>query len=110
MIKLKATLTNEEKILWPNQYVKVKIILDTLDDAVIIPSEAVQNSAQGKYVYVVKGNKTVDFRKVETGQLQEGNTIVITKGLKPGERVVTVGQVKLYPGAKVSIVQSEDES
>ena len=60
MIKLKATLTNEEKILWPNQYVKVKIILDTLDDAVIIPSEAVQNSAQGKYVYVVKGNKTVD--------------------------------------------------
>jgi len=110
MIKLKATLTNEEKILWPNQYVKVKIILDTLDDAVIIPSEAVQNSAQGKYVYVVKGNKTVDFRKVETGQLQADNTIVITKGLKPGERVVTVGQVKLYPGAKVSIVQSEDES
>lgn len=108
MIKLKGTHPNEDKVLWPNEYVKVKLILDTLDNAVIVPFEAVQTSPNGKYLYVVKGNKTVERRNVTVGQMQEDNTIVITKGVKAGEKVVTVGQLNLYPGAKVSIVQSED--
>ncbi|MCB1073086.1 MAG: efflux RND transporter periplasmic adaptor subunit [Chlamydiia bacterium] len=108
MIKLKGTHPNEDKVLWPNEYVKVKLILDTLDNAVIVPFEAVQTSPNGKYLYVVKGNKTVERRNVTVGQVQEDNTIVITKGVKAGEKVVTVGQLNLYPGAKVSIVQSED--
>lgn len=110
MIKLKGTHQNESKVLWPNEYVKVKLILDTLENAVVIPFEAVQTSPKGKYLYTVKGNKTVERRDVTVGQMQEDNTIVVTKGLKAGEKVVTVGQLNLYPGAKVSIVQAvEDE-
>jgi|JI10StandDraft_1071094.scaffolds.fasta_scaffold01815_13 multidrug efflux system membrane fusion protein len=108
MIKLKGTHPNEDKFLWPNQYVKVKLILDTLDQAILVPSGAVQNGSKGKYVYVVKGNKSVEKRTVKTGQLQENNTVVITEGLKANETVVTVGQINLYPGAKVSIVQNEE--
>ena len=109
MIKLKGTHPNEDKILWPNEYIKVKLILDTLDNAVVVPFESVQTSPNGKYLYVVKGNKTVERRNVTVGQMQEDNTIVITKGIKAGEKVVTIGQLNLYPGAKVSIVQSEDD-
>lgn len=108
MIKLKGTHPNEDKILWPNQYVKVKLILNTIEDAVLIPSEAVQISPKGKYVYVLKGNQTVELRNIEVGQLQEDNTIVITKGLKEGEKVITVGQLMLYPGAKVVVKKEED--
>lgn len=108
MIKLKGTHPNENKVLWPNEYVKVKLILDTLENAVIVPFESVQTSPGGKYLYIVKGNKSVERRNVTVGQIQEDNTIVITKGVKPGEKVVTVGQLNLYPGAKVTIVQAED--
>ncbi len=109
MIKLKATHTNLDKTLWPNQYVKVKLVLDILENAVVIPFEAVQISPKGKYVYILKGNQTVEMRKVTVGQMQEDNTIVITKGLRAGEKVITVGQINIYPGAKVKVVQSEDD-
>jgi multidrug efflux system membrane fusion protein len=108
MIKLKGTHSNEDKFLWPNQYVKVKLILDTLEGAILVPFGAVQNSSKGKYVYVVKGNKSVEKRSVKMGQMQENNKVVITEGLKANETVVTVGQINLYPGAKVSIVQNEE--
>ncbi|QVL54899.1 MAG: efflux RND transporter periplasmic adaptor subunit [Simkaniaceae bacterium] len=110
MIKLKASHANDDKVLWPNQYVKVKLVLDVLENAVIVPFESVQTSPKGKYVYVLKGNQTVELREVTVGQMQEDNTIVVTKGLKAGEKVITVGQVNLYPGAKVIVKQSEDES
>lgn len=110
MIKLKGTHANEEKVLWPNQYVKVRLILDTLDNAVLVPFEAVQNSPKGKYVYVLKGNQTVEMRNVTVGQMQEDNSIVITKGLKVGEKVITTGQLNLYPGAKVTVKPTEDDS
>ncbi|MCB1107814.1 MAG: efflux RND transporter periplasmic adaptor subunit [Chlamydiia bacterium] len=109
MIKLKGTHPNKDKTLWPNQYVKVKLILDTLEHAVVIPIEAVQTNTKGKYVYVLKGNQTVEMRKVNVGQVQDDNTIVITEGLKGGEKVITNGQVNLYPGAKVVVKQSEEK-
>lgn len=109
MIKLRATLPNEDKVLWPNQYIKVKLILDTIEDAILVPFEAVQESPKGKYVYVIKGGQTVEIRNVKVGQMQEDNTIVVTEGLKAGEKVVTEGQINLYPGAKVTIVQGEDD-
>ena len=109
MIKLKATLPNDDKVLWPNQYVKVHLILETIENAVLVPADAVQNSTSGKYVYVIKGNQTVDSRSVTVGQTQDDSTIVITKGLKAGEKVVTDGQINLYPGAKVNIIPNEDE-
>ncbi|NGX51511.1 MAG: Multidrug resistance protein MdtA [Chlamydiae bacterium] len=109
MIKLKATFTNDDKVMWPNQYIKVKLILNMIENAVIIPFEAVQTSSKGKYVYVVKGNKRVELRPITVGQMQEENSIVITKGLQARDRVVTVGQINLYPGAKVIIVQDEED-
>ena len=87
---------------------RVKLILDTLENAVLVPLEAIQTSPNGKYLYVVKGNQTVEKREIAVGQMQEGHTIVITKGVKAGEKVVTVGQLSLYPGAKVSPVQTEE--
>jgi len=109
MIKLKATLENEDKVLWPNQFVHIELILDTIENAILIPFEAIENNSKGKFVYVVKGNQTVEMRKVETGQRQDDNTIVITKGLKEKEKVVTEGQINLYDGAKVKIVKSSNE-
>ncbi|MCB0383982.1 MAG: efflux RND transporter periplasmic adaptor subunit [Bdellovibrionales bacterium] len=110
MIKLKATFPNTDKVMWPNQYINVKLILDTLENAVLVPFEAVQNSSNGKYVYVVKGNQTVEMRKVTVGQMQANNTIVISQGVKAGEKVVTEGQINLYPGVKVSVMTSEEDS
>jgi len=103
MVQMRATLPNEDHSLWPNQYVQITLILDTINDAILVPTETVQDSPKGKYVYVVKGNQTVDMRMVTTGQAQKNNLIVIEKGLKVGEKVVTDGQLNLYPGAKVSI-------
>ena len=110
MVMLKGTHANKDKALWPNQYVKVRLILDTLENAVLIPSEAVQISPKGKYVFILKGNQTVDKRDITTGQMQEGNMIVVTKGLKAGEQVITLGQLNLYPGAKVIVKQSGYDS
>ena len=109
MIKLRATLPNTDKTLWPHQYVKIKLILETLENAVLVPFEAVQTGAKGKYVYVIKGNKTVEMRPVTIGQVQKGNTLVISEGMKAGEKVVTEGQISLYPGVKVRIASNEEE-
>lgn len=109
MIRLKATLENEDRALWPNQYVQITLVLDTIEDAILVPFEAVQNNSKGKYVYIVKGNQTVEMRMVEVGQMQEDNTIVVTKGLKNRERVVTEGQINLYDGAKIKIIKNTDE-
>ncbi|WP_420420532.1 efflux RND transporter periplasmic adaptor subunit [Simkania sp.] len=109
MIKMKATLANEDKALWPNQYIQVQLNLDTIDDAVLVPYEAVQNNSKGKYVFIVKGNQTVEMRSVEVGQRQSDDTIVITKGVKDKEKVVTEGQISLYDGAKIKIVKDANE-
>lgn len=109
MIKLKSILPNEDKVLWPNQYVQVTLVLETLKDAVLIPFEAVQNNSKGKYVYVIKGSQTVEMRQIEVGQMQEDNTIVVLKGIKENERVVKEGQINLYDGAKVRVIKDFDE-
>lgn len=109
MVKMKATLKNEDRILWPNQFVQIKLILDTLEDTTLIPFEAVQNNAKGKYVFVVKGNQKVEMRQIEVGQMQADNMIVVTKGLQIREKVVTEGQINLYNGAKIKIVKDPDD-
>lgn len=110
MILLKGTHPNENKALWPNQYVRVKVILDILKNATLVPTQAVQDSPKGKFVYVAKGNQTVEKRNVITGQLHEDETIVITKGVSAGEKIVTVGQMNLYPGAKIQIIEGEGDA
>jgi multidrug efflux system membrane fusion protein len=100
MIRLKATFANAGGVLWPGQFVNVTLGLDTLANAVVVASEAVQAGQKGPFVYVVKADKSVEVRLVTTGQLTDGK-VVVESGLRAGETVVTDGQLLLAPGAKV---------
>jgi membrane fusion protein, multidrug efflux system len=101
-IQLKATFPNADDRLVPGQFVNVVMILNTMANALVVPSQAVQSGQKGTYVYVVKPDKTVEERAVEVGP-QQHNTSVITKGLSAGELVVTDGILRLFPGAKVEV-------
>ena len=100
-IKLKASFTNIDKRLWPGQFVNVILTLRTLPDAVVVPSQAVQTGQQGQFVFVVKEG-SAELRPVSVGITYE-DMMVIESGLVPGEQVVTDGQMRLMPGAKVEI-------
>ncbi|MGD0498040.1 MAG: efflux RND transporter periplasmic adaptor subunit [Bryobacteraceae bacterium] len=105
-IPLKATFENTDGLLWPGQFVTATLTLDTLQDATVIPSEAVQAGQRGPFVYVVKPDHTAEVRLVETG-LAFGGKTVIEKGVEPGDTVVTDGQLLLFPGATVRAVDAK---
>jgi len=98
--RLKATFDNKDGILWPNQFVNVRLLLDVKKDSTLVPSVAVQRGPQGTFVYVVRPDKTVEARPV-TVALTQFNQSAIASGLQPGDIVVTDGQDKLQNGAKV---------
>jgi len=100
-IVLKGTFANGDRRLWPGQFVNVTLDLTVQRNATVVPSQAVQNGENGKYIYVVKPDSTVGFQPVTVGITLSGFTIV-DKGIHPGDTVVTNGQLRLYPGAKVS--------
>ncbi|HUP03399.1 MAG TPA: efflux RND transporter periplasmic adaptor subunit [Bryobacteraceae bacterium] len=102
-IHLKATFDNHDRMLWPGQFVTVALTLETVQNATVIPSEAIQAGQNGLFVYVVKANQTVESRVVATGAALNGKT-VIEKGVSPGETVVTDGMMMLVPGAPVRAV------
>ena len=99
-VKARAVTPNADRALWPSQFVRVRLILDILKEAKLVPNGAVQIGQNGPYVFVVKQDSTLDLRPVKAGQRQ-GELMVITDGLKPGETVVTSGQLQLAPGTKV---------
>ena len=104
-IQLKATFPNEDDTLWPGQFVTVNSTLSELTNAIVVPSQAVQTGQNGQFIYVVESDSTNQFvenRPVTIGIAYDGQT-VIEKGLKAGETVVTDGQLRLSPKAKVSI-------
>jgi multidrug efflux system membrane fusion protein len=101
-IVLKATFDNRDGSLWPGQFLNVRLKLTTEKGAIVVPSQAVQTGQSGQYVYVVKDDMTAEMRPVKVGRAQ-GEESVIAEGLKPGERVVTDGQLRLAPGARVEI-------
>ena len=101
-VKLKAEFSNQERRLWPGQFVNVALTLATQADAVVIPSEAVQVGQEGQHVFIVKEDKRVEVRPVMIGTTNEGEAI-ITKGLAPGEQVVREGQFLLGPGSRVEV-------
>lgn len=101
-IKLKATFANKEERLWPGQFVNVSMTLSIRPHAVVIPSRAVQTGQQGEYVFVVKDDSTVELRPVTVAEAA-GDEAIIQKGLQPGIRVVTDGQLRLFSGAQVRI-------
>jgi membrane fusion protein, multidrug efflux system len=98
--KLKAVFENTEGVLWPNQFVNVRLLLDVRKGSVVVPSVAVQRGPDGSFVFVVKSDKTVETRPV-TVALAEGNLTAISTGLQSGDSVVTDGQDKLQKGMRV---------
>ena len=102
-IHLKATFDNQDRLLWPGQFVTVALTLDTIENAVVIPTEAIQAGQGGPFVYVVKANQTVENRAVTPGAAVGGKT-VIEKGVAAGETVVTDGLMMLAPGMPVRAV------
>ena len=99
-ILLKATFPNEDRLLWPGQFVNVVLTVATLPGAVVVPSQAVQPGQKGDQVFVVTPESRVELRAVTAGR-RVGDDLVIEQGLNAGERVVTDGQLRLVPGARV---------
>lgn len=104
-IKVKGTFPNEDRRLWPGQFVNVTVTLSQEQNAVVVPAPAVQIGQQGQYVFVVKGDQTVELRPVTVARTN-GNDMVIKDGLKAGETVVTDGQLRLVPGTRITVKES----
>jgi multidrug efflux system membrane fusion protein len=101
-VKVRGVTPNPDRGLWPSEFVLVRFILDTLKDATLVPTQAVQISQAGPFVFVVKSDNTVELRPVTPGQRQEGDLTVIENGVKADETVVVTGQLALAPGAKIA--------
>ena len=104
-IKLKATFANSSRRLWPGQFVSVVISMTTIGNAVVVPTRAIQTGQQGQYVYVVKADQTVEARNGWITRTVDNDSIV-QSGLASGETVVTDGQLRLSPGAKIKAAQA----
>ena len=105
-IKMKGTFDNQDRRLWPGTFVNVVLTLSEQPNTVVVPSAAVQTGQQGQYVFVIKPDQTADMRPIEAGWTID-NMTVIRKGVQAGDKVVTDGQVRLVPGAKVEIKQQQ---
>jgi len=101
-VRLKAIFPNQAGTLWPGQFVDARLQLRMQQNVATVPATAVQRGPDGLYVYVVKPDATVEIRPVEVGQMND-HLAVVEKGLEVGDRVVTAGQYRLQPGARVQI-------
>lgn len=106
-IKLKGTFQNEDRKLWPGEFLRVTLRLTTHPNAVVVPNQAVQTGQDGQFVYVVKDGQTKDAKTVEMRPVVTGSRVdqelVIESGLTPGETIVTEGQLRLAPGSAVQV-------
>jgi len=105
-IRLKAAFDNTKKQLWPGQFVNLSIILGMKNNAVVVPSQAIQTGQNGQFVFVIKSDATAEIRQVVSGPVSQGMTVV-ENGLQPGEQVVIDGQMRVIPGGKVEMKQPE---
>jgi len=101
-IKVKGTFPNEDRRLWPGQFVNATVTLTKDPNAIVVPSPAVQVGQQGQYVFVVKPDQTVELRPVTVARTA-GDQTVIKDGVKAGETVVTDGHLRLVPGSRISV-------
>ena len=101
-IKIKGTFPNDDRRLWPGQFVNIIVTLTTDAAAVVVPTVAVQAGQQGQYVFVVKPDETVDLKPVTVARTSGAETI-IKDGLQAGETVITDGQIRLVPGSRISV-------
>jgi multidrug efflux system membrane fusion protein len=104
-IHLKAEFPNQDGMLWPGQFLTAVLTLDTIANATVIPSEAVQAGQRGPFVFAVKADNSVEIRPVTIAQAV-GNKTVVLSGVAPGDTVVTDGQLRLFPGAKIQAVDA----
>ncbi|WP_437185217.1 efflux RND transporter periplasmic adaptor subunit [Planctomicrobium sp. SH668] len=108
-LRLKAMFENKEQTLFPNQFVNVRLLIDSIDNAVTVPASAVQRGANGQYVYAVNSANKVELRTVTTGPTEAGRILVLS-GLQDGEIVVTDGLDKLRPDSEVIFNGSGDSA
>jgi membrane fusion protein, multidrug efflux system len=100
--KLKAIFDNHERVLWPNQFVNARLLLEVRKNNTVVPAAAIQRGPQGTYVFTVKPDKTAEMRPV-TVAFNQGNYTAVTQGIKPGDPVVIDGADKLQPGSAVDV-------
>jgi multidrug efflux system membrane fusion protein len=105
-IRLKAAFGNAKKQLWPGQFVNLSVTLAMIKNAVVVPSQAIQTGQRGQFVFVVKPDATAELRQVVAGPVVQGVTVV-EKGLQQGEQVVIDGQMRVVPGGKIEVKQSD---
>jgi len=108
-VKFKAQFANEDESLFPNQFVNVRLFVDTLQNATVIPTAAIQQGSIGAFVYVIDENGVAHVRRIQTGPVNEGR-MAVSGGLTPGERIVTEGVDRLREGAEVEVVTPESEA
>jgi len=101
-VKAKAEFANADESLFPNQFVNVRVLLDVVHDATVIPTSALQRGANGLFVYVIATDRSVSVRAIKTGPT-EGERVAVTSGLQIGETIVTDGADKLREGSKVEL-------
>jgi len=101
-IQLKGTFENADNALWPGQFAAVTMTVHTEPNAIVVPSQAIQTGQQGQYVFVIKPDATVESRPVVVA-FANGPSTVVRQGVRAGERVVTDGQLRLVPGARVDV-------
>ncbi|OYW30041.1 MAG: hypothetical protein B7Z47_04090 [Chthoniobacter sp. 12-60-6] len=102
-LRLKAQLPNTESLLFPNQFVVTRLLVDIQPKATVAPANAIQRGAKGGYAYVLQEDSTVKLHNVVTGPVQ-GERVLITEGLKPGDKVITQGVDRLRDGSKVEVI------
>ena len=107
-VKVKAQFDNENNTLFANQFVNVRLLVKTLQNAVTVPTSAIQRGAPGTYVYVINADNTASVRQVSTGAV-DGNITAINSGLSAGERVVTDGTDRLRDGVKVTVASERGQ-
>ena len=108
-VRLKAQFANDDRSLWPGEFVNAHLELEIHRNAVVVPSVAVQTGPQGQFVYVVRANDTVEMRPVIVTQT-EHNQSALRSGIESGERVVVAGQLNLAPGVKVRVSEVPREA
>ncbi len=101
-MRIKGTFPNKDGALWPGEYLNIRLLARTAPNVVTVPSSTLQRGPNGYYAYVVKPDSTVETRPLKVGQISEGVAIV-DDGVAAGERVVTAGQYRLQPGARVEV-------
>jgi len=105
-IRMKATMPNAKLLLWPGQFVNARLLLETRNNGIVVPSSVVQRGPEGPYAFVVADDMTVKMQSIKVAQIEQEQAL-IESGLSPGQRVVVDGQFKLQPGSKVKPVGEE---